>query len=80
MYWEERLLRECGRLKTELEQIHGEEKHFAMETVRRNKDEEFIKSQAEWDKKIKDCLKEVSKLKLFCHKNDRFKKQFASFL
>lgn len=60
MYWEERLLRECGRLKSELEQIHSEEKHFAMETVRRNKDEEFIKSQAEWDKKMKDCLKEVS--------------------
>lgn len=59
MYWEERLLRECGRLKTELEQIHNEEKHYAMETVRRNKDEEFQMAQADWDKKMKECLKEV---------------------
>ena len=60
MYWEERLLRECGRLKTELEQIHNEEKHYAMETVRRNKDEEFQMAQADWDKKMKECLKEVT--------------------
>ena len=59
MYWEERLLRECGRLKTELEQIHNEEKHYAMETVRRNKDDEFQMAQADWDKKMKECLKEV---------------------
>jgi chromosome segregation ATPase len=59
MYWEERLLRECGRLKSELEQIHNEEKHYAMETVRRDKDEEFQKAQSDWDKKMKECLKEV---------------------
>lgn len=59
MYWEERLLRECGRLKSELEQIHNEEKHYAMETIRRDKDEEFQKAQAEWDRKLKESMKEV---------------------
>ncbi|XP_063909487.1 protein FAM184A isoform X2 [Zophobas morio] len=72
MYWEERLLRECGRLKTELEQIHNEEKHYAMETVRRNKDEEFQMAQADWDKKMKECLKEIASLKRALVQKDEY--------
>lgn len=59
MYWEERLLTECGRLKYELELIHNEEKYAAMETVRREKDEEFEKAKREWENKLRECLKEV---------------------
>ncbi|XP_015839059.2 protein FAM184A isoform X1 [Tribolium castaneum] len=75
MYWEERLLRECGRLKSELEQIHNEEKHYAMETIRRDKDEEFQKAQAEWDKKLKECLKEIANLKRALVQKDEFYRQ-----
>ncbi|KAJ8971735.1 hypothetical protein NQ314_000548 [Rhamnusium bicolor] len=59
MYWEERLLHECGRLKSELEQIHNEEKWMAMESVRKRKDEDFQKAQNEWEQKLRNCLKEV---------------------
>ncbi|KAJ8961883.1 hypothetical protein NQ318_021501, partial [Aromia moschata] len=62
MYWEERLLHECGRLKTELEQIHNEEKWMAMESVRKRKDEDFQKAQKEWEQKLRDCMKEVGQL------------------
>ncbi|KAJ8983029.1 hypothetical protein NQ317_014326 [Molorchus minor] len=63
MYWEERLLHECGRLKSELEQIHNEEKWMAMESVRKAKDEDFQKAQREWEQKLRDCMKEVASLK-----------------
>lgn len=61
MYWEERLLTECGRLKYELELIHNEEKHTAMETVRKEKDEEFAKERKLWEQKVRECFKEVSR-------------------
>lgn len=60
MFWEEKLLTECSRLKSELEQLHNEEKHSALETVRREKDEEMARARKSWEKKIQDCLKEVS--------------------
>lgn len=60
MYWEERLLNECARLKNELEQIHNEEKWMAMEAVRKAKDESFQQAQKDWEKKLRECLKEVS--------------------
>lgn len=59
MYWEERLLHECGRLKSELEQLHNEEKSAALESVRRDKDSELSKAKAAWEQKVQDCLKEV---------------------
>lgn len=59
MFWEEKLLTECARLKMELEQMHNEEKYSAMETVRREKDEELARAKSSWEKKIQDCLKEV---------------------
>ncbi|XP_049821695.1 protein FAM184A-like isoform X2 [Aethina tumida] len=63
MYWEERLLTECGRLKYELELIHNEEKHTAMETVRKEKDEEFAKERKLWEQKVRECFKEINGLK-----------------
>lgn len=59
MYWEERLLNECARLKNEMEQIHNEEKWKAMEDVRKSKDENFQKAQKEWEQKLRECMKEV---------------------
>lgn len=59
MYWEERLLTECARLKNELEQMHTEEKWMAMESVRKTKDENFHKAQQDWEKKLRECLKQV---------------------
>ncbi|XP_060524226.1 protein FAM184A-like isoform X2 [Cylas formicarius] len=72
MYWEERLLHECGRLKDELEQIHNEEKYKAMESVRKQKDEEFQKKQNEWEKKLRQCLKEIESLKKSLDEKDEY--------
>ncbi|KAJ8921978.1 hypothetical protein NQ315_008615 [Exocentrus adspersus] len=72
MYWEERLLHECGRLKSELEQIHNEEKWMAMESVRKKKDEDFQKAQAEWEQKLRNCLKEVASLKKSLVEKDEY--------
>lgn len=63
MYWEERLMNECARLKYEMEQLHSEEKWMAMESVRKTKDESFEKAQREWEQKLRDCLKEVRECK-----------------
>lgn len=63
MYWEERLLHEIGRLKTELEQMHNEEKYLAISSVRRQKEEEFEEAKKNWNSKIEECLKEVSQNK-----------------
>lgn len=60
IYWEERLLHECGRLKSELEQLHNEEKQYAMEIVRRQKDDEFFEHKKKWEEKLQESLKEVS--------------------
>nr|CAI5848721.1 unnamed protein product [Callosobruchus analis] len=70
MYWEERLLHECARLKNELEQIHNEEKWMAMESVRKVKDEAFQKAQNEWEEKLRNCLKEVEALKRSLEEKD----------
>lgn len=61
MFWEEKLLTECARLKTELEQMHNEEKYSALEAVRREKDGELARAKTSWEKKVQDCLKEVSR-------------------
>lgn len=60
MFWEEKLLTECARLKMELEQMHNEEKYSALEMVRMEKDAEFVKAKGVWEKKIQDCLNEVT--------------------
>lgn len=60
MYWEERLLHEIGRLKTELEQLYLEEKYHAIKNVKEEKEDEFIQAKKNWDKKIEECLKEVT--------------------
>lgn len=66
MYWEERLLHECGRLKMELEQIHNEEKAAALQTVRKEKENDFLKAKNQWEQKVQEYLKEVSYKHYFC--------------
>ena len=60
VYWEERLLHECGRLKYEMEQLHNEEKVFAIETIRRQKDDEYNEHKKKWNNQLQEALKEVS--------------------
>lgn len=59
MYWEERLLSEISRLKYELEQIYNEEKYSEIESVRRNKDEDFKKAEKQWQQKFTESSNEV---------------------
>lgn len=59
MYWEERLLHEIGRLKTELEQLYLEEKYHAINVVKQEKEDEFGVAKKNWDRKIEECLREV---------------------
>lgn len=72
MYWEEKLLHECGRLKDEMEQIHDEEKYIAMETVRKEKEEEFQARQQKWENKLRECLKEIELLKKALDEKDEY--------
>ncbi|KAL1505970.1 hypothetical protein ABEB36_005412 [Hypothenemus hampei] len=72
MYWEEKLLTECARLKEEMEQIHNEEKYYAMESVRREKEEEFQKRQSQWENKMRECLKEIECLKKALDQKDEY--------
>lgn len=60
MYWEERLLHECGRLKNELEQLYNEERYKATEVVRKEKDQELLQAKSHWEQKMKECYKEVT--------------------
>lgn len=59
VYWEERLLHECKRLKTELEQLHNEEKEYAIKLVKQEKDAELKQAKDNWQQKIQASLNEV---------------------
>jgi hypothetical protein len=57
--WEERLRQECSRLKSELDQLHSEEKHLAVESVKVQKEQEMRTAKQNWDRRMQECLKEV---------------------
>ena len=57
--WEERLRKECSRLKSELDQLHNEEKHLAVESVKVQKEQEMRTAKQNWDRRMQECLKEV---------------------
>ncbi|XP_018331433.1 protein FAM184A-like isoform X2 [Agrilus planipennis] len=61
-YWESRLLHECGRLKSELEQIYLEEKQAAIESVKARKELELQEAKKNWEKKLNEVVKEVENL------------------
>ena len=60
LQWEERLRRECSRLKSELDQLHSEEKHLAVESVKVQKEQEMRTAKQNWDRRLQESLKEVS--------------------
>jgi len=57
--WEERLRQECSRLKSELDQLHNEEKHLAVESVKVQKEQEMRTAKQNWDRRMQEGLKEV---------------------
>lgn len=61
--WEERLRQECSRLKSELDQLHSEEKHLAVESAKVQKEQEMRTAKQNWDRRMQECLKEISTLK-----------------
>lgn len=52
--------RECSRLKSELDQLHSEEKHLAVESVKVQKEQEMRTAKQNWDRRLQESLKEVS--------------------
>ncbi|KAF5276036.1 hypothetical protein FQA39_LY00832 [Lamprigera yunnana] len=63
IYWEERLLQECRRLKSELDQLHYEERHKEIEAVKFEKEDEMNQFKEGYEKRIQEYLKEVNFLK-----------------
>ncbi|XP_067008628.2 protein FAM184A isoform X5 [Anabrus simplex] len=68
--WEERLRTEISRLRTELQQLHTEELLQAVRAARQEQDHENQAKQASIEKRLQDCLKEVSKLKAELNEKD----------
>ncbi|XP_063231467.1 protein FAM184A-like isoform X4 [Bacillus rossius redtenbacheri] len=62
-FWEDRMRKECARLKTELDQIHTEQQNLAMESVKAQKEQDMQAAKEEWDRKLQGCAKEVSSLR-----------------
>ncbi|XP_045465538.1 protein FAM184A-like isoform X2 [Harmonia axyridis] len=71
-YWEDKLLHEIGRLKEELEQIYTEEQHGAVQRVREEKEIEFEMAKKEWEKKVKECSKEIEFLRRSIDEKDSY--------
>lgn len=61
--WEQKLRQECARLKAELEQLHAEEKHLAVELVKVQRDREFDTVKEQWQRKLEQHVKELAELK-----------------
>lgn len=61
--WEQKLRQECARLKQELDQMHNEEKHLAIELVKVQKEQEYLTVKKEWESKLESCLEEIDALK-----------------
>ncbi|GLV38013.1 uncharacterized protein CBL_07811 [Carabus blaptoides fortunei] len=61
--WEQKLHQECARLKAELEQLHAEEKHLAVELVKVQRDREFDTVKEQWQRKLEQHVKELAELK-----------------
>ncbi|XP_047736039.1 ribosome-binding protein 1 isoform X1 [Hyalella azteca] len=61
--WEDKLRRECSRLKGELDELHAEEKHLAVESVKVQKDQELHATKKNLEVKAEALNKEISTLK-----------------
>ncbi|KAK4882817.1 hypothetical protein RN001_006136 [Aquatica leii] len=72
IYWEERLLQECRRLKSELDQLHYEERHSAIEALKFEKETEMNELKDGYEKRIHEYLKEVHYLKESLKEKDEY--------
>ncbi|XP_050712801.1 trichohyalin-like isoform X3 [Eriocheir sinensis] len=61
--WEDKLRSECSRLKAELDELHGEEKHLAVESMKVQKEQEVRKLRQSWEQRQEEMTKEISTLK-----------------
>ncbi|CAL4073152.1 unnamed protein product, partial [Meganyctiphanes norvegica] len=61
--WEDKLRCECSRLKGELDQLHAEEKHLAVESMKLQKEQEIQTLKKAWELKQEELAKEISTLK-----------------
>lgn len=57
--WEQKLRQECARLKQELEQMHAEDRHLAVELVKVQKEQEYVKVKKDWEVQLQKYLSEV---------------------
>lgn len=58
--WEDKLRSECSRLKAELDELHAEEKHLAVESMKVQKEQEIRKLKQSWELRQEEMTKEVS--------------------
>lgn len=58
--WEDKLRSECSRLKAELDELHAEEKHLAVESMKVQKEQEVRKLRQSWEQRQEEMTKEVS--------------------
>ena len=63
IYWEERLLHECRRLKSELDQLHYEERQVAIQSIKTEQDTEIKELKEGYEKRIQEYIREVNCLK-----------------
>lgn len=57
--WEDKLRSECSRLKAELDELHAEEKHLAVESMKVQKEQEVRKLRQSWEQRQEEMTKEV---------------------
>ncbi|XP_049780834.1 golgin subfamily A member 6-like protein 22 isoform X2 [Schistocerca cancellata] len=61
--WEERTHREFSRLKSEMEKVHNEEKKVAIQSIRKQLEDELQKTKGDLEKKLQKSLREVEQLR-----------------
>ncbi|XP_068234835.1 uncharacterized protein [Palaemon carinicauda] len=61
--WEDKLRTECSRLKAELDDLHAEEKHLAVESMKVQKEQEIRALKQSWELRQEEMSKEISTLK-----------------
>lgn len=64
--WEDKLRVECARLKGELDGLHAEEKHLAVESLRVQKEQELQTLKQSYEARAEDVSKEVRAMHVIC--------------
>ncbi|KAK4292200.1 hypothetical protein Pmani_035010 [Petrolisthes manimaculis] len=61
--WEDKLRSECSRLKGELDELHAEEKHLAVESIKVQKEQDIRTLKQTMEQRLEERTKEIAKLK-----------------